>query len=205
MHVESMGGEPEEALINGEISPQAMAERRSIEDGAKMTRADEEDGILMASSSPNVSGLAFDRTQLLHTLGDLTADMTAVRETSQVFGQHKDDYVCTPKPRQTFAYPVWPPRADMTPSKQHILHRVASSRPRQGSAGGSRDGGGPRRGAGGAPGGGGLAAGGDNNTFYSNIDSMPDIRPRRKSIPLVSELVSGNSFGLGRWWVPEGD
>ena len=25
--------------------------------------------------------------------------------------------------------------------------------------------------------------------FYSNIDSMPDIRPRRKSIPLVSELV----------------
>lgn len=29
-----------------------------------------------------------------------------------------------------------------------------------------------------------------DNTFYSNIDSMPDIRPRRKSIPLVSELVS---------------
>lgn len=28
------------------------------------------------------------------------------------------------------------------------------------------------------------------NSFYSNIDSMPDIRPRRKSIPLVSELVS---------------
>ncbi|XP_052863007.1 phorbol ester/diacylglycerol-binding protein unc-13 [Anopheles cruzii] len=28
-----------------------------------------------------------------------------------------------------------------------------------------------------------------DNTFYSNIDSMPDIRPRRKSIPLVSELV----------------
>lgn len=26
-------------------------------------------------------------------------------------------------------------------------------------------------------------------TFYSNIDSMPDIRPRRKSVPLVSELV----------------
>ncbi|XP_058796060.1 putative uncharacterized protein DDB_G0282133 [Phymastichus coffea] len=25
-------------------------------------------------------------------------------------------------------------------------------------------------------------------TFYSNIDSMPDIRPRRKSVPLVSEL-----------------
>lgn len=29
-----------------------------------------------------------------------------------------------------------------------------------------------------------------DNPFYSNIDSMPDIRPRRKSIPLVSELVS---------------
>ncbi|XP_055617920.1 protein unc-13 homolog A isoform X2 [Toxorhynchites rutilus septentrionalis] len=28
-----------------------------------------------------------------------------------------------------------------------------------------------------------------DNTFYSNIDSMPDIRPRRKSIPLVSELT----------------
>ncbi|XP_063589634.1 uncharacterized protein LOC134766632 [Penaeus indicus] len=28
-----------------------------------------------------------------------------------------------------------------------------------------------------------------DNPFYSNIDSMPDIRPRRKSIPLVSELV----------------
>nr|XP_046488214.1 uncharacterized protein LOC124221874 isoform X2 [Neodiprion pinetum] len=27
-----------------------------------------------------------------------------------------------------------------------------------------------------------------DNPFYSNIDSMPDIRPRRKSIPLVSEL-----------------
>ncbi|XP_028982489.1 uncharacterized protein LOC107045789, partial [Diachasma alloeum] len=27
------------------------------------------------------------------------------------------------------------------------------------------------------------------NTFYSTIDSRPDIRPRRKSIPLVSELV----------------
>ncbi|KAL7642692.1 UNVERIFIED_CONTAM: hypothetical protein RMT77_007257 [Armadillidium vulgare] len=27
------------------------------------------------------------------------------------------------------------------------------------------------------------------NPFYSNIDSMPDIRPRRKSIPLVSELT----------------
>lgn len=33
-----------------------------------------------------------------------------------------------------------------------------------------------------------------DNPFYSNIDSMPDIRPRRKSIPLVSELVS--IFGL---------
>lgn len=31
-----------------------------------------------------------------------------------------------------------------------------------------------------------------DNPFYSNIDSMPDIRPRRKSIPLVSELVSAN-------------
>lgn len=30
-----------------------------------------------------------------------------------------------------------------------------------------------------------------DNPFYSNIDSMPDIRPRRKSIPLVSELVGG--------------
>lgn len=29
-----------------------------------------------------------------------------------------------------------------------------------------------------------------DNPFYSNIDSMPDIRPRRKSIPLVSDLVS---------------
>ncbi|XP_026326091.1 protein unc-13 homolog B isoform X2 [Hyposmocoma kahamanoa] len=28
-----------------------------------------------------------------------------------------------------------------------------------------------------------------DNPFYSYIDSMPDIRPRRKSIPLVSELV----------------
>lgn len=28
-----------------------------------------------------------------------------------------------------------------------------------------------------------------DNPFYSNIDSMPDIRPRRKSVPLVSELV----------------
>ncbi|ODM97563.1 hypothetical protein Ocin01_09117 [Orchesella cincta] len=27
-----------------------------------------------------------------------------------------------------------------------------------------------------------------DNPFYSTIDSMPDIRPRRKSIPLVSEL-----------------
>jgi hypothetical protein len=30
----------------------------------------------------------------------------------------------------------------------------------------------------------------NDNPFYANIDSMPDIRPRRKSIPLVSELVS---------------
>ncbi|XP_022258282.1 protein unc-13 homolog A-like, partial [Limulus polyphemus] len=29
----------------------------------------------------------------------------------------------------------------------------------------------------------------EDNPFYSNIDSMPDIRPRKKSIPLVSELV----------------
>uniref|UniRef100_A0A1I8NRG3 Uncharacterized protein n=1 Tax=Stomoxys calcitrans TaxID=35570 RepID=A0A1I8NRG3_STOCA len=28
-----------------------------------------------------------------------------------------------------------------------------------------------------------------DNPFYSNIDSMPDIRPRRKSIPLVSEIT----------------
>ncbi|XP_017778401.1 PREDICTED: protein unc-13 homolog A isoform X5 [Nicrophorus vespilloides] len=28
-----------------------------------------------------------------------------------------------------------------------------------------------------------------DNPFYSNIDSMPDIRPRRKSIPLVSDLT----------------
>lgn len=34
-----------------------------------------------------------------------------------------------------------------------------------------------------------------DNPFYSNIDSMPDIRPRRKSIPLVSELVS-ESFSI---------
>ncbi|KAH8292609.1 hypothetical protein KR054_005535, partial [Drosophila jambulina] len=33
-----------------------------------------------------------------------------------------------------------------------------------------------------------------DNPFYSNIDSMPDIRPRRKSIPLVSELVSYRLF-----------
>lgn len=29
----------------------------------------------------------------------------------------------------------------------------------------------------------------EHNPFYTSIDSMPDIRPRRKSIPLVSELV----------------
>lgn len=34
-----------------------------------------------------------------------------------------------------------------------------------------------------------------DNPFYSNIDSMPDIRPRRKSIPLVSELVR-NTFSF---------
>lgn len=40
----------------------------------------------------------------------------------------------------------------------------------------------------------GLRANGhpSDNPFYSNIDSMPDIRPRRKSIPLVSELVRIN-------------
>ncbi|XP_046630783.1 uncharacterized protein LOC124310811 isoform X5 [Daphnia pulicaria] len=45
-------------------------------------------------------------------------------------------------------------------------------------------------GSGGAGGRGSRANGlpGDN-PFYSNIDSMPDIRPRRKSIPLVSELT----------------
>ncbi|XP_032597831.1 uncharacterized protein LOC6570309 isoform X3 [Drosophila grimshawi] len=42
-----------------------------------------------------------------------------------------------------------------------------------------------------APGDVGLRSNGHpgDNPFYSNIDSMPDIRPRRKSIPLVSELV----------------
>ncbi|XP_065315073.1 protein unc-13 homolog A-like isoform X2 [Gordionus sp. m RMFG-2023] len=29
----------------------------------------------------------------------------------------------------------------------------------------------------------------ENNPFYSSIDSMPDIRPRKKSIPLVSDLT----------------
>ncbi|KAL3210932.1 hypothetical protein MRX96_036764 [Rhipicephalus microplus] len=33
------------------------------------------------------------------------------------------------------------------------------------------------------------SGGPEHNPFYSNIDSMPDIRPRRKSIPLVSELT----------------
>ena len=28
------------------------------------------------------------------------------------------------------------------------------------------------------------------NPFYTSIDSMPEIKPRRKSIPLVSDLVS---------------
>ncbi|KAK4035632.1 hypothetical protein OUZ56_027719 [Daphnia magna] len=47
-----------------------------------------------------------------------------------------------------------------------------------------------RNGSGGAGGRGSRTNGlpGDN-PFYSNIDSMPDIRPRRKSIPLVSELT----------------
>ena len=31
-----------------------------------------------------------------------------------------------------------------------------------------------------------------DNPFFSAIDAMPDIRPRKKSIPLVSELVSIN-------------
>nr|XP_033323764.1 protein unc-13 homolog B-like isoform X4 [Megalopta genalis] len=39
-----------------------------------------------------------------------------------------------------------------------------------------------------------------DNPFYSNIDSMPDIRPRRKSVPLVSELTMAatkrNAAGL---------
>ncbi|XP_076546739.1 unc-13 isoform X14 [Osmia lignaria lignaria] len=39
-----------------------------------------------------------------------------------------------------------------------------------------------------------------DNPFYSNIDSMPDIRPRRKSVPLVSELTMAatkrNTAGL---------
>nr|NP_001284717.1 unc-13, isoform G [Drosophila melanogaster]AHN58218.1 unc-13, isoform G [Drosophila melanogaster] len=44
---------------------------------------------------------------------------------------------------------------------------------------------------GGGPGEVGLRTNGHpgDNPFYSNIDSMPDIRPRRKSIPLVSELT----------------
>lgn len=33
------------------------------------------------------------------------------------------------------------------------------------------------------------SGGPEHNPFYSNIDSMPDIRPRGKSIPLVSELT----------------
>ncbi|CAK9810089.1 Protein unc-13 homolog B [Anthophora quadrimaculata] len=43
-------------------------------------------------------------------------------------------------------------------------------------------------GPGGESGGRGNGHPGDN-PFYSNIDSMPDIRPRRKSVPLVSELT----------------
>ena len=30
---------------------------------------------------------------------------------------------------------------------------------------------------------------GVDNPFYKDIDAMPDFRPRRKSIPMVSELV----------------
>ena len=33
-----------------------------------------------------------------------------------------------------------------------------------------------------------------DNPFFSGIDAMPDIRPRKKSIPLVSELVLKVSF-----------
>ncbi|XP_063912782.1 protein unc-13 homolog A isoform X2 [Zophobas morio] len=36
-----------------------------------------------------------------------------------------------------------------------------------------------------------------DNPFYSNIDSMPDIRPRRKSIPLVSELTMAAKRNAG--------
>ncbi|KAL5288442.1 UNC13C.2 family protein [Megaselia abdita] len=36
-----------------------------------------------------------------------------------------------------------------------------------------------------------------DNPFYSNIDSMPDIRPRRKSIPLVSELTMAAKRNVG--------
>lgn len=44
---------------------------------------------------------------------------------------------------------------------------------------------------GGGPGSVGIRVNGHpgDNPFYSNIDSMPDIRPRRKSIPLVSEIT----------------
>ncbi|XP_031772480.1 uncharacterized protein LOC100870230 isoform X7 [Apis florea] len=54
-------------------------------------------------------------------------------------------------------------------------------------------------GTGGESGGRGNGHPGDN-PFYSNIDSMPDIRPRRKSVPLVSELTMAatkrNAAGL---------
>ncbi|XP_076179208.1 unc-13 isoform X3 [Ptiloglossa arizonensis] len=54
-------------------------------------------------------------------------------------------------------------------------------------------------GPGGESGGRGNGHPGDN-PFYSNIDSMPDIRPRRKSVPLVSELTMAatkrNAAGL---------
>ncbi|XP_031782922.1 protein unc-13 homolog A isoform X6 [Nasonia vitripennis] len=44
-------------------------------------------------------------------------------------------------------------------------------------------------GIGGESGGRGNGHSGEITGFYSNIDSKPDIRPRRKSVPLVSELV----------------
>ena len=36
------------------------------------------------------------------------------------------------------------------------------------------------------------------NPFFKDIDTAMDCRPRRKSIPLVSELVSGLGSG---WWL----
>ena len=34
----------------------------------------------------------------------------------------------------------------------------------------------------------------EHNSFYTSIDSMPEIKPRKKSIPLVSDLVSALLF-----------